>query len=118
MLGYIRQAAQLIDAGQGDNRVVVARRVVKAPKPPVEVPAEFTAALRTGPQGGCGVCGVQPELPAGVCGVDYRGKAAGDAAEADCPGGGVDRGREAAELEVSGVLTARFNFARRHNDKR
>lgn len=46
LLGYIRQAAQLIDAGQGDNRVVVARRVVKAPKPPVEVPAEFTAALR------------------------------------------------------------------------
>src|ERR1017187_7824949 len=46
LLGYIRQAAALIDAGLGDNRVVVARRVVKAPKPPAEVPAEFTAALR------------------------------------------------------------------------
>ena len=46
LLGYIRQAASLIDAGLGDNRVVVAWRVVKAPKPPVEVPAEFTAALR------------------------------------------------------------------------
>jgi hypothetical protein len=46
LVGYIRQAAALIDAGLGDNRVVVARRVVKAPKPPVEVPAEFTAALR------------------------------------------------------------------------
>ncbi len=46
LLGYIRQAAALIDAGLGDNRIVVARRVVKVPKPPVEVPAEFTAALR------------------------------------------------------------------------
>lgn len=46
LLGYIKQAAALIEAGLGDNRIVVERRVVKAPKPPVEVPAEFTAALR------------------------------------------------------------------------
>jgi len=46
LLGYIRQAAALIESGQGDNRVVVARRVVKAPKPPIEEPLEFTAALK------------------------------------------------------------------------
>ena len=46
LLGYIRQAAALIERGQGENRVVMARRVVKAPKPPVEAPAEFTAALK------------------------------------------------------------------------
>ena len=46
LVGYIRQAAALIDSGLGDNRIVVARRVVKAPQPPVEVPEEFTAALR------------------------------------------------------------------------
>jgi uncharacterized protein YdeI (YjbR/CyaY-like superfamily) len=46
LVGYIRQAAKLIDAGLGDNRVVAARRVVKAPKPPVEPPAEFAAALK------------------------------------------------------------------------
>jgi uncharacterized protein YdeI (YjbR/CyaY-like superfamily) len=46
LLGYIRQAAAFIDSGQGDNRIVVARRVAKAPKPALEVPAEFTAALR------------------------------------------------------------------------
>jgi uncharacterized protein YdeI (YjbR/CyaY-like superfamily) len=46
LLGYIRQAAALIESGQGDNRVVVARRVVKAPKPPIKIPAEFTAALK------------------------------------------------------------------------
>jgi uncharacterized protein YdeI (YjbR/CyaY-like superfamily) len=45
LVGYIRQAAALIDAGMGDNRIVAVRRVVKAPKPPVGVPAEFTAAL-------------------------------------------------------------------------
>jgi uncharacterized protein YdeI (YjbR/CyaY-like superfamily) len=46
MLGYIRQAAALIDSGQGDNRITVARRVVKPPKPAVETPAEFAAALK------------------------------------------------------------------------
>ena len=46
MVGYIRQAAEFIDEGKGDNRVVVARRVVKAPKAPVAVPAELTAALK------------------------------------------------------------------------
>ena len=46
LLGYIREAAEFIEAGLGDNRIVVARRVAKVPKPPLEVPAEFTAALR------------------------------------------------------------------------
>jgi uncharacterized protein YdeI (YjbR/CyaY-like superfamily) len=46
LLGYIRRAAELIDSGLGDNRIVVARRVVKAPKPQVEAPAEFLAALK------------------------------------------------------------------------
>ena len=46
LLGYIRQAATLIDNGQGENRIVAARRVVKAPKPTPEAPAEFTAALK------------------------------------------------------------------------
>jgi uncharacterized protein YdeI (YjbR/CyaY-like superfamily) len=46
MLGYIRQAAEFIEAGLGDNRVTVARRVVKAPKPAVEMPAEFAAVLK------------------------------------------------------------------------
>jgi len=46
MLGYLRQAAKLIDEGKGETVMAVNRRVVKAPKPPVEVPAEFTAALK------------------------------------------------------------------------
>jgi uncharacterized protein YdeI (YjbR/CyaY-like superfamily) len=46
MLGYIRQAAEFIDAGLGDNRITVARRVVKAPKAAVETPAEFASALK------------------------------------------------------------------------
>jgi uncharacterized protein YdeI (YjbR/CyaY-like superfamily) len=45
-LGYVRQAAALIDIGQGENRIAVSRRVVKAPKPALEVPPEFTVALR------------------------------------------------------------------------
>jgi len=46
LLGYIRQAAALIESGQGENRIVAARRVVKAPKPPMEEPPEFAAALK------------------------------------------------------------------------
>ena len=46
LVGYIRRAAEFINVGLGDNRIVVARRVAKAPKPPVETPAEFTAALK------------------------------------------------------------------------
>jgi uncharacterized protein YdeI (YjbR/CyaY-like superfamily) len=45
-IAYIRQAAVLIDGGWGENRLVVAHRVVKAPKLPIEEPAEFTAALK------------------------------------------------------------------------
>jgi uncharacterized protein YdeI (YjbR/CyaY-like superfamily) len=46
LLGYIRQAAALIESGQGETWVAAQRRVVKAPKPALEVPPEFTAALR------------------------------------------------------------------------
>lgn len=46
LLGYLRQAAEFIDAGLGDNRIVVARRVVKAPKAALEMPAEFAKALK------------------------------------------------------------------------
>jgi uncharacterized protein YdeI (YjbR/CyaY-like superfamily) len=45
-IGYILQAASLIDSGQGENRIAAARRVVKAPKPAPVVPAEFTVALK------------------------------------------------------------------------
>jgi uncharacterized protein YdeI (YjbR/CyaY-like superfamily) len=46
LVGYIRTAAEFIDAGLGDNRITVARRVAKAPKAAVETPAEFAAALK------------------------------------------------------------------------
>lgn len=45
-LGYLRQAVAFIDSGQGDNRFTMARRVAKAPKPALEVPPEFAAALK------------------------------------------------------------------------
>jgi uncharacterized protein YdeI (YjbR/CyaY-like superfamily) len=46
LVEYVRRAAEFIDAGLGDNRITVARRVVKAPKPALETPAEFAAALK------------------------------------------------------------------------
>ncbi len=46
LLGYLRQAATFIESGQGETWVAAQRRVVKAPKPALEVPPEFTSALR------------------------------------------------------------------------
>ena len=46
LLGYLRQAAAFIESGHGETWVAVQRRVVKAPKPALETPPEFTAALR------------------------------------------------------------------------
>ena len=46
LFAYIRQAAAFIESGQGENRIVAQRRVAKPPKPPLEVPPEFTSALR------------------------------------------------------------------------
>jgi uncharacterized protein YdeI (YjbR/CyaY-like superfamily) len=46
LLGYITQAAAFIESGQGETWVAAQRRVVKAPKPELEVPPEFTSALR------------------------------------------------------------------------
>jgi len=45
MLGWIRQAKTFIDQGKYTSPIAARHKVVKAPKPPVEVPPEFTAAL-------------------------------------------------------------------------
>jgi uncharacterized protein YdeI (YjbR/CyaY-like superfamily) len=46
MLGWIRQAKAFIDSGQYTSPIAARHRVVKAPKPPIETPEEFTAALK------------------------------------------------------------------------
>jgi len=46
MLGWIRQAVEFIDRGEYTSPIAARHRVVKAPKPPVQAPPEFTAALK------------------------------------------------------------------------
>jgi uncharacterized protein YdeI (YjbR/CyaY-like superfamily) len=46
LTAYIRRAATFIESGQGETFVAAQRRVVKAPKPALEAPPEFTAALK------------------------------------------------------------------------
>jgi uncharacterized protein YdeI (YjbR/CyaY-like superfamily) len=46
MLGWIRQAAAFVDSGQYTSPIAARRKVVKSPKPSVEAPPEFTAALK------------------------------------------------------------------------
>jgi uncharacterized protein YdeI (YjbR/CyaY-like superfamily) len=46
MLGWLRQAVEFVDSSQYTSPIAARRRVVKAPKPVLETPAEFTAAFR------------------------------------------------------------------------
>ena len=46
MLGWIRQAAAFVDKGEYTSPIVARNQVAKAPKPEIEVPAEFTTALK------------------------------------------------------------------------
>ncbi len=46
MLEWIRQAAAFVDSGQYTSPIAARHKVAKAPKPSLETPAEFTAALK------------------------------------------------------------------------
>ena len=46
MLGLLRQAVAFIDKGEYTSPIAARHKVVKAPAPPVETPAEFTKALK------------------------------------------------------------------------
>jgi uncharacterized protein YdeI (YjbR/CyaY-like superfamily) len=46
MLGWIRQAAAFVDSGQYTSPIAARARVVKAKRPAIETPAEFTTALQ------------------------------------------------------------------------
>ncbi len=46
MLGWLRLAAEFVDSGQYTSPIAARRKVVKAPKPVLETPAEFAAALK------------------------------------------------------------------------
>jgi uncharacterized protein YdeI (YjbR/CyaY-like superfamily) len=46
MLGWLRQAAGFVDSGQYTSPIAARRRVVRAPKPVLETPADFATALK------------------------------------------------------------------------
>jgi uncharacterized protein YdeI (YjbR/CyaY-like superfamily) len=46
LLGWIRQAAAFVASGQHTSPIAARHKVVKAPKPALETPTEFTAALK------------------------------------------------------------------------
>jgi uncharacterized protein YdeI (YjbR/CyaY-like superfamily) len=46
MLGLLRQAVAFIEKGEYTSPIAARHKVVKAPAPPVETPAEFTKALK------------------------------------------------------------------------
>jgi hypothetical protein len=46
LLGFLKQATAFIDNGQYTSPISARNKVVKAPKPEIEVPSEFTRALK------------------------------------------------------------------------
>jgi len=46
MLGFLKQAKAFIDNGQYTSPIAARNKVVKAPKPAIEAPPEFTQALK------------------------------------------------------------------------
>jgi len=46
LLGFLKQATAFIDNGQYTSPISARNKVVKAPKPEIEVPSEFTKALK------------------------------------------------------------------------
>jgi len=46
LLGWIRQTAAFVASGQHTSPIAARHKVVKAPKPALETPTEFTAALK------------------------------------------------------------------------
>ena len=46
LLGWLREAAAFVDSGEYTSPIAARRKVVKAPKPVLETPAELTAALK------------------------------------------------------------------------
>jgi uncharacterized protein YdeI (YjbR/CyaY-like superfamily) len=46
MLGWIRQAAGMVEAGKYTSPIAARQRVVKPAKPPLKVPADFATALK------------------------------------------------------------------------
>jgi uncharacterized protein YdeI (YjbR/CyaY-like superfamily) len=46
IVGWIRQAAAFVESGQYTSPIAARRKVVKAPKPSLETPAEFATALQ------------------------------------------------------------------------
>ena len=46
LLGWLREAADFVDCGQYTSPIAARRKVVKAPKPVLETPAELATALK------------------------------------------------------------------------
>jgi uncharacterized protein YdeI (YjbR/CyaY-like superfamily) len=50
MLAFLKQAKAFIDSGEYTSPIAARNKVVKAPKPKIEVPAEFSTALKANKQ--------------------------------------------------------------------
>jgi uncharacterized protein YdeI (YjbR/CyaY-like superfamily) len=88
MLGWIRQAAAFVDTGQYTSPIAARNKVAKAPKPAIEVPAEFTDALRKNKKAGACFARLSPscrreyvEWIAGAKRPETRSKRLGTAME-------------------------------------
>ncbi len=101
MLGYYRQAAELILSGQ---RTKSLERTTKSPKPALGGTCGVDCCAQEEQGSGKGLRGLLSVVSARVQRLDHRSEAAGDQGEAPRAGGGVDRRGQATQLEVPELL--------------
>ena len=108
MLGFIKQAKGFIDSGEYASPVAARHKVVKAPKPAIDLPSQFTMALKKNKAAAKAFETFSPS-----CKREYvewitdakreetREKRIATAVE------WIAEGKHTAQLEISGVLKAR-----------
>ena len=106
LIAYLRQGAAYIESGQGANRLPIDRRVAKVPKAAPETPPEFATALAKNKGRRQSLRRLQPKLPARIHRMDRRRQTPRNPRPPHHPGRRVDRRRQTAQLEVSGLLAA------------
>jgi uncharacterized protein YdeI (YjbR/CyaY-like superfamily) len=60
MTGWVRHAAALVKRGQYTSPIAAMRKVVKSPKPPIPMSAEFKTALEKNPRAAATFAGFSP----------------------------------------------------------
>ena len=110
LIAWVRQATAFVDSGKHISPIAARSKVVKAPKPALKTPPEFTTALRKNKKAASAFAAFSPscqreyiEWIADAKRPETRDQRIATAVE-------LDRRRQAAQLEVPEVINAAHAF--------